>query len=257
MQTKGLSQVRPVWTCEEARNHLKSGDILFCCGRALFSKLVKVITKADISHVGILHLPDDSQTPILIHSMDFVGVSPLPLQAYAETYDHGYGYNGMLIVGRHAQVERLPDERVKAMIEFALTMVGRPYNREAVFVRAIQELIDTIEPKLLKISILNILLANLARRAVGMPLRFSRNAMPELKGEIARRVVEAVNNEALACSELVDRCFRAIQLQFSRSAEKLIPAPSQIAEDPNIEVVCRVLTRRGGLLPNLKSILHQ
>jgi len=236
---------------------LKSGDILFCCGDAIFSKVVKAVTKAAISHVGLLYFEDGSSDLMMIHSMDFVGVAPLPLQAYAETYDHGYGYNGMLVVGRHARLEGLPEERVREMISFALSNVGRPYNKDAVYVRAIQEVVESLEPTLLNYPTLGVLAANVARIALRMPLQFDSEAMAQLKNELSRRVIEAVNNDALACSELVDRCFRAIEISFSRSLQEVIPAPSHIAEDPNIRVVCRVLTRRASFVAGLRSLLHQ
>lgn len=67
----------------EARKLIKTGDILACEGTAFYSKLIRVITKSRITHVGVavwIRFPDNNEDRLAIiesHAMKGVRIAPL------------------------------------------------------------------------------------------------------------------------------------------------------------------------------------
>ena len=65
----------------------RSGDLVFCCGRAAVSKAIEDVTHSIFSHVLMTWLPPDADAWLTIESTFEHGVHVGLLSAYVEDYD--------------------------------------------------------------------------------------------------------------------------------------------------------------------------
>jgi hypothetical protein len=87
------SEIELVTEAEFYRS-VRSGDLLFCCGRADISRAIEDLTNSPFSHVLMTWLPPDADAWLTIESTFQRGVHVGQLSAYVD------GYEGELVLAR-------------------------------------------------------------------------------------------------------------------------------------------------------------
>ena len=64
---------------EDIRNTLKTGDLVFCSGNYLFSRLIQRFTKSLWSHVGMVYYDTALDRMLILESEKLYGVRFAPL----------------------------------------------------------------------------------------------------------------------------------------------------------------------------------
>lgn len=117
---------------ETIRSQLKTGDIYFCAGNYLFSKLIRYFTKSAFSHCGIIYHDSELDRTLFIESEASVGVRMGPFSKYIRDYNGTKkSYKGIVIVV--SLQENLSEEERKKMLGFALDELTRPYDNKEIF----------------------------------------------------------------------------------------------------------------------------
>lgn len=84
----------------DIKKEIKAGDILFCSGKYVFSKLIRYLSDSLFTHVGIV-FPLQGQTMVL-ESEVLIGVRAVTIADYLENYNNtNRPYKGDLYLGRH------------------------------------------------------------------------------------------------------------------------------------------------------------
>lgn len=185
-----------------ARRKVNTGDLLFCAGTALFSKLIQNTTKSRWSHVGLILRLDTIDRVMVLESVESSGVRTVPLSYYVRNYNAtGEPYPGRVYVGRH---ERFDDtastERLKTMTQFAVDRFGYPYDRDEI--------------------------VRIAAR-IGM-------------GFFGLRAKDVTRDKEYICSEYVWECLNQIGIKINYDRKGFI-APAHFARDPAITVLSRLV----------------
>jgi Permuted papain-like amidase enzyme, YaeF/YiiX, C92 family len=109
------------------REELRTGDIVFCSGSYVFSKLIQKFTKSVWSHVGIIYKDEQLNRILILESEKLYGVRLAPLSKYIKDY-HGKNkpYKGNLAVCRVNK--DLSNEDVKKIFGFGLDELTKPYD---------------------------------------------------------------------------------------------------------------------------------
>lgn len=112
---------------EGLRDSLRTGDLVFCSGSYLFSRLIQRFTGSVWSHVGILYKDDNLQRVFILESETMIGVRLAPLSKYLRDY-HGRNrpYKGNIVIARV-----LPEVDAPAMnraISFGMDELTKPYD---------------------------------------------------------------------------------------------------------------------------------
>lgn len=71
-----------------ARNHIKTGDLLCCAGPWNFSRLIRLVTKSDISHVGLacwIQFNTGQKRLCMFEAVEGSDVRIVPLHHYLKT----------------------------------------------------------------------------------------------------------------------------------------------------------------------------
>jgi hypothetical protein len=117
----------PLQPYASLREHLRSGDLVFCSGSYLFSGLIQRVTGSVWSHVGIVYRDDNLQRLFVLESETGIGVRLVPISKYLRDY-HGRRrpYRGQIVVGR---VEPAPTEvQARQAISFGMDLLTKPYD---------------------------------------------------------------------------------------------------------------------------------
>lgn len=153
------------------RNELKTGDLIFCSGNYLFSKIIQKFTKSVWSHVGIIYIDKTLNRVLILESEIFYGVRLAPLSKYVKDY-HGKNkpYKGKVVVTRI--IPELADEQILNAISFGMDELTKPYDNWENF-----------------------------KIALRIIFKISRHE----------------KNRLYLCSELVQACFKKINIEFNDS----------------------------------------
>lgn len=108
------------------RPTLRSGDLLFCSGEYLISRVIRRISKSPWSHVGIILRVDAIDRVLVLESVEDVGVRLAPLSKYCSDYDGGQPYCGKLVIAR---VDTLTPEAFRKLAAFGTDKLTRPYDK--------------------------------------------------------------------------------------------------------------------------------
>ncbi len=122
----------PVVSYDSVREHLQTGDVVFCSGTYFFSNMIRMFTKSAWSHVGIIYRNDELGRIFIMESETFIGVRLAPLSKYLRDY-HGRRrpYRGRIVVAR---LEPGPDkEDLKHAINFGMDELTKPYDNLEIF----------------------------------------------------------------------------------------------------------------------------
>jgi hypothetical protein len=117
----------PIKDYESVRSGIRSGDLLFCSGTYLVSKLIQKATRSPWSHVGIIFVLKTIDRILLLESVEDVGVRFAPLSKYLSDYENGRPYKGSLVVARSSAVTA---EIARAIASFGTDELTCPYDKE-------------------------------------------------------------------------------------------------------------------------------
>jgi hypothetical protein len=113
---------------EEVRSNLRTGDILFCGGNYLFSRLIRWRSCSEFSHAAILVWVHDRLLVLECHEWD--GVRLVPLSSYTKNYrNKGKPYDGSLVVRRSKKIEAA---NLNNALCWALSKLTEQYDWDAV-----------------------------------------------------------------------------------------------------------------------------
>ena len=187
----------PMKSYSEARQDIRSGDILIASGNYMFSKIIQHATDSCWSHVALVMRLDDIDRVMVLESVEDKGVRTIPLSEYVNNFEGtGVGYKGRLAIARHKHFENLgKGEALKRMAQFAVDRFARPYDQEEI--------------------------ARITARIVGSAIGFK-------KGQIKR-------NDAFICSEYVFECLDRIGIKIDCVNPSFV-APSDFPKDVNVSL---------------------
>jgi hypothetical protein len=115
------------------RNGLRSGDLLFCSGNYLVSRMIRKVTNSPWSHVGIIIFARAIDRCLLLESVEDVGVRLAPLSKYLTDYEGGSPYDGSIVVARSSLItsptDVTDDGKVKAIGTFGADALTLPYDK--------------------------------------------------------------------------------------------------------------------------------
>lgn len=114
---------------DDLRTQLRSGDLLFCSGDYMVSKMIQHFTDSPWSHVGIILRVDAIDRLLLLESVEDMGVRFAPLSKYLDNYENGKGYKGQLAVARHAGVKK---DHIAELAGFGCDELTRPYDKDEI-----------------------------------------------------------------------------------------------------------------------------
>lgn len=107
---------------ETIRGQVKSGDLIFCSGRSLFSRIIKRFTKSTFSHCGMIFRVESIDRIMVLESGRNGGVHLTPLSFYTKTYP------GKVMLARLSE-EIQPDALTK-IFSFGFDQMTRPYDKK-------------------------------------------------------------------------------------------------------------------------------
>jgi hypothetical protein len=125
--TKRQIRQLPRLDYDQARAELQTGDLVFCSGSYLFSRLIQRFTRSVFSHVGIVYRDAALGRVFVLESETGIGVRLVPLSKYLRDY-HGRRrpYRGEILVAR---IEPPIDEaRLRQAVSKGLDELTRPYD---------------------------------------------------------------------------------------------------------------------------------
>jgi Permuted papain-like amidase enzyme, YaeF/YiiX, C92 family len=122
----------PVIQYDKVRDFLKTGDIVFCSGGYLFSKIIQRLTKSTWSHVAVVYKDVELGRVMMLEAEPFVGIRLIPLSKYLRDYKgKKRPYKGKIFVTKmNISVEK---EKLNKGISFGLDELTRPYDNWEIF----------------------------------------------------------------------------------------------------------------------------
>lgn len=126
LTVKELKQINTI-NYNTIRSELKTGDVVFCSGNYLFSKIIQKFTKSTWSHVGIIYRDEQLDRILILESEKLIGVRFAPLSKYIKDY-HGKNkpYKGQIAIARLNTL--LDQELLKKGIRFGMDELTKPYD---------------------------------------------------------------------------------------------------------------------------------
>jgi hypothetical protein len=122
----------PVVQYEKIRDFLKTGDIVFCSGGYLFSKIIQRLTKSTWSHVGVVYKDEELKRVLILEAEPFVGIRLIPLSKYLRDYKgKRRPYKGRIFVAKVTPA--VAQEQLNRGISFGLDELTRPYDNWEIF----------------------------------------------------------------------------------------------------------------------------
>jgi hypothetical protein len=125
--TKTEIKLLPRVPYAQAREVLKTGDLVFCSGSYLFSRAIQRFTRSVWSHVGIVYRDEQLQRVFVLESETGIGVRLAPLSKYLLDY-HGRRrpYRGQIVVARLDAT--MDDAALRTLISAGMDELTRPYD---------------------------------------------------------------------------------------------------------------------------------
>ncbi len=120
----------PIISYSDIRNNLKTGQLVFCSGKYMFSGIIQTLTSSVWSHVGIIYKDETLDRVLLLEAEPYVGIRLIPLSNYLKDYKgRKKPYKGHLFIADF--IEPIAQENLNRAISFGLDELTRPYdNRE-------------------------------------------------------------------------------------------------------------------------------
>lgn len=122
----------PVIQYDKIRDFVKTGDIVFCSGGYLFSKIIQRLTKSTWSHVAVVYKDEELGRVLLLEAEPFVGIRLIPLSKYLRDYKgKKRPYKGKIFICKMAVTVEKPS--FNKGISFGLDELTRPYDNWEIF----------------------------------------------------------------------------------------------------------------------------
>lgn len=126
-----LKQI-PVIQYDKIRDFVKTGDIVFCSGGYLFSKIIQRLTKSTWSHVAVVYKDEELGRVLLLEAEPFVGIRLIPLSKYLRDYKgKKRPYKGKIFICKMTVAVEKPI--FNKGISFGLDELTRPYDNWEIF----------------------------------------------------------------------------------------------------------------------------
>lgn len=117
---------------EKIRDHLSTGDIVFCSGSYLFSGIIQRLTKSVWSHVAVIYKDEDLKRVLILEAEPYVGIRLIPLSNYLKDYKgKKRSYKGQIVIAK-LKVP-LEKEQLNRGISFGLDSLTKPYDNYEIF----------------------------------------------------------------------------------------------------------------------------
>ena len=189
---------------KEIRDEVRDGDILLCSATDVFSRLIRWATRSPWSHCAIAFRIEEIDRVLVLEAVEKLGVRCVPLSDFLRRTSGGIEpYPGDIVLARHKGLSAKSRARpMKKMAEFAFDRLGDKFSKG----------------EMNKIAL---------RIVVG---RLNRH-MPRSLGP----------DDEFICSEYVARCYKALGIEFPWDGLGFM-APADIARDPRLEAVARIMT---------------
>lgn len=117
---------------DKVRQELVTGDIVFCSGGYLFSKIIQKLTKSTWSHVAVVYKDEELGRVLVLEAEPLVGIRLIPLSKYLFDYKgKRKPYKGKIVV---AKLSQEPEKvGLNKGIGFGLDELTRPYDNWEIF----------------------------------------------------------------------------------------------------------------------------
>lgn len=125
--TKKEIQHLEIYSYNEMRDDLKTGDLVFCSGSYFFSQVIQRFTRSVWSHVGIIYKDPTLERIFILESETLIGVRLAPLSKYLRDY-HGKNkpYKGDMVIGRINP--KVDGDKLNHAISYGMDELTKPYD---------------------------------------------------------------------------------------------------------------------------------
>ncbi len=123
---KQLGQAEKV-QYEDIRSELRTGQLVFCSGKYLFSGIIQRLTNSVWSHVAIIYKDETLGRVLILEAEPYVGIRLIPMSKYLHDYKGTRKpYKGLMFVAD--LVKPLDQHELNKAISFGLDELTRPYD---------------------------------------------------------------------------------------------------------------------------------
>lgn len=117
---------------EKIRDHLQTGDIVFCSGSYVFSGVIQRLTKSVWSHVAVIYKDEELERILILEAEPYAGIRLIPLSNYLKDYKGKRKcYKGQMVIAKLK--EPIEDMRLNRGISFGLDALTKPYDNYEIF----------------------------------------------------------------------------------------------------------------------------
>ncbi|BCB25933.1 hypothetical protein SKTS_08190 [Sulfurimicrobium lacus] len=185
----------------EARDAIRTGDLLFCSGAKPLSRIIQTATRSPYSHVALVVRMLSIDRVLLLEAEWPYGVRVVPLSCYFKDWNGGgKPYSGNLLVARHAALDADDADTLALFLSELVDILGRPYS---------------------------------LRRALRIGLR-------EVVALAGLRFRELRLKKATVCSEYIHHAYARLGIHIPCNPKGYI-LPMDIASHQDVSLICRIL----------------
>lgn len=185
----------------DARNLLRTGDLLFCSGAKPLSRVIQAATRSPYSHVALVVRMATINRVLLLEAEWPYGVRVVPLSSYVKDWNGcGKRYPGHLLVGRHKILDADGETALPLFLSELVDNLGQRYS---------------------------------LRRALRIGVR-------EIVALVGLHFRELRLKKATVCSEYIYHAYSRMGIHLPWNDKGYI-LPMDIARHRDISLVCRVL----------------
>jgi Permuted papain-like amidase enzyme, YaeF/YiiX, C92 family len=121
-----LKNIEPV-PYHKIREYLKTGDLVFCSGEYLFSRIIQRLTKSTWSHVAIIYKDEELGRVLVLEAEARIGIRLIPLSSYLKDYSYTRRpYKGKIFIS--SLQTPLDKPHLNKGVSFGLDELTRPYD---------------------------------------------------------------------------------------------------------------------------------
>ncbi len=115
----------------QAKTHIQTGDLLFCSGNYMVSKVIQKFSGSMFSHIGLVF--HWNNRIMMLESVEDDGVRVVPVSHYLQNYENtNKPYNGTIYIARHKDIENAKQEELHEMIGTGLDLLNRNYDKDEI-----------------------------------------------------------------------------------------------------------------------------
>ena len=117
----------PLLQFEAAEAVIQTGDILLGAGTHAMSRLIRLATHSDWSHVAFAVRVDSIDRVLVCESVEKIGVRALPLHTFLYGVQGKKPFPGPVLLARNENLTAASPDSIRAMTDFALDQLGDPF----------------------------------------------------------------------------------------------------------------------------------